>query len=349
MAMIARGIIVKKTITILLLVFSLSFLVYADNSNTTNTKQIFSDVTAEHWAKEAIDKVYAKKIIFGYPNGEFKPDNLVTRSEFIAMVNRMMAYKEANQTTEFVDVKPTDWFYKDLLIAEKAGYIKGFEDKTFRANDNISKEQVCAILVRITNLKALPNAPKPADKIAAWSEPSMMIMLSNRMISLDQQGKLNPTVLVSRAFVADIMSKFVLDEQGTEIEKESETNQPEMPPSSSDNNQTGSSGTKPEEETTTAENNDEHAVTKEKCEEVANTLEAVISEFKTESERDIIRMIIQNLNAYAADPNYDYKSAAERARDKYSNLSSEEKDDLMNVITKYCDTSTLIFLKDKLF
>ena len=46
--------------------------------------------TEGHWASDVIDELSNKKIINGYSDGTFKPDNSVTRAEFIAIVNRML-------------------------------------------------------------------------------------------------------------------------------------------------------------------------------------------------------------------------------------------------------------------
>ena len=48
-------------------------------------KGSFSDVSGEHWAKEAVEALADKGIISGFGDGSFKPDNNVTREEFVKM------------------------------------------------------------------------------------------------------------------------------------------------------------------------------------------------------------------------------------------------------------------------
>ncbi|MCH5186379.1 MAG: S-layer homology domain-containing protein [Oscillospiraceae bacterium] len=52
-------------------------------------KQEFNDVDHTHWAFNYISTLKEKGIINGYEDGSFKPDNPVTRAEFIVMVDRL--------------------------------------------------------------------------------------------------------------------------------------------------------------------------------------------------------------------------------------------------------------------
>ena len=51
----------------------------------------FSDLSKEHWAFKYIDKLADSKVINGYPDGTFKPENTITRGEFFKLI--MTAFK----------------------------------------------------------------------------------------------------------------------------------------------------------------------------------------------------------------------------------------------------------------
>ena len=55
----------------------------------------FSDVPANSWAYDAVNKLAAEGIIDGYPNGTFGGDRLMTRYEMAQIVAKAMA-KGAN-------------------------------------------------------------------------------------------------------------------------------------------------------------------------------------------------------------------------------------------------------------
>ncbi|MDO5714583.1 MAG: S-layer homology domain-containing protein, partial [Tissierellia bacterium] len=80
----------------------------------------------KHWAKEAIEKVYGKEIVKGYPDGTFKPNQKITRAEAVTILNRAFgrytnnnSIKDVNITKghTFSDVKPSDWFYYEVFEA----------------------------------------------------------------------------------------------------------------------------------------------------------------------------------------------------------------------------------------
>ncbi len=50
---------------------------------------VFTDVNMDHWAAKYINSMRKKGIITGYEDGSFKPDNYITRAEFIVMADRL--------------------------------------------------------------------------------------------------------------------------------------------------------------------------------------------------------------------------------------------------------------------
>ena len=53
----------------------------------------------------------------------------------------------------FVDVDNSNWYYEEICIGVKQGYINGYSDGTFRSNEIITREEVASIVKRITNLE----------------------------------------------------------------------------------------------------------------------------------------------------------------------------------------------------
>lgn len=75
----------------------------------------FTD-TADSWAKEAIEKVYANGIIKGYEDNTFRPTSDVTRAEAVVLLNRTFAIKKAEGgKNPFTDISPSHWAYEDIL------------------------------------------------------------------------------------------------------------------------------------------------------------------------------------------------------------------------------------------
>ncbi len=113
-------------------------------------KRVFSDIE-NHWASEVIEVWYAQDLVKGYPDGSFKPDNSVTRAEFISMVNNIYGY--SYKTTQYMDIDVRDWYYSAATIAKSNGYMDWHNSPYFYGNQAITREEVCAILYRVIQLE----------------------------------------------------------------------------------------------------------------------------------------------------------------------------------------------------
>ena len=51
----------------------------------------FNDVPENHWAAKAIEEVTEKGYFQGYPDGTFKPEEIVTRAELAAVLDRYIS------------------------------------------------------------------------------------------------------------------------------------------------------------------------------------------------------------------------------------------------------------------
>lgn len=115
----------------------------------------FTDVADTAANADAINTLAALGVIKGYDDGTFKPDNNITRAEVATMVvaalNRTADAEGAKGTTKFADVN-TDakaWAsgYVNIGVAEK--YISGYEDGTFKPDNNVTYAEMVSMLVRM--------------------------------------------------------------------------------------------------------------------------------------------------------------------------------------------------------
>ena len=82
----------------------------------------FSDIKG-HWAEKFINEAYNLGIIEGYPDGTFHPDDLITRAEAIAVVNRTLdRHPHADHMAEPMirwpdNADTTKWYYAHVQEA----------------------------------------------------------------------------------------------------------------------------------------------------------------------------------------------------------------------------------------
>lgn len=81
----------------------------------------FSDVEG-HWAVEYINSAAVKGWVNGYPDGTFKPDQYITRAEFVTLVNNVLGRKVhkddiLENIKVFPDLKEESWYYEAMVEA----------------------------------------------------------------------------------------------------------------------------------------------------------------------------------------------------------------------------------------
>ncbi len=150
----------------------------------------FKDVSRSYWGFEEIAIIGTLGIINGYPDGTFKPSGKITRAEMAALLVR--AYQE-NQPefkaeVKFTDIKNIHWASEYIKTAAAIGIVKGYPDKTFRPNSNITRAEGLAMIARFAQIEKEPyfnefsdvNKKHWAAQIIAAANNAKMINTSSK-------------------------------------------------------------------------------------------------------------------------------------------------------------------------
>lgn len=305
-----------------------------DETNNTQTKT-FVDVDENHRAWADILKMIEAGVLDGYEDGTFKPDAPIKRSQFIKIINKSLGYVEKAESISFTDVKPEDWYYDDLLIAVKAGYISGFNDGTFKPDEYITREQVCKILSMVLELFDLPYDKEPVDTISDWAKPYVYKILASRVMSLDESGRFRALENATRAEVCEAIADHVVLGDIPDL----------IPEAGGTAGGTGGGGT-----ATMPETPDEIPVkVLTAITAVTGDLDRVIKALSSDAQKEICRDIKSNMLDYKEDPKHDYKKEADKTVKKYNALSEEEKEELKDTIMSKIAAKHLETLKDFFF
>ena len=114
---------------------------------TMNVSAYFPDVSESNADEKAIFDVYSLGIMQGYEDGTFRADNNVTRAEFAKIAMAMQGINDcAAINSDFEDIDVNHWASGYIEIAKGQGLINGFEDNTFRPNDNVTLNQAVKIM-----------------------------------------------------------------------------------------------------------------------------------------------------------------------------------------------------------
>ncbi len=141
----------KKLGLVLAILLSLSSITFA----------YFSDVDTNSPYFEAVNGLYEKNIINGYGDNTFMPTSKITRAEFVKMIVTATESTGKSQSS-FSDVAENHWAREYIENAVANGYIKGYEDNTFKPENNITYGEVVTVILRAMGYEEQAEALKMA-------------------------------------------------------------------------------------------------------------------------------------------------------------------------------------------
>ena len=116
------------------------------NLLTSNT---YTDVPDSYWANTAISTMTGLGYVQGRSTTTFAPQSPITRAEFATICARFDTGTSSGTQT-FTDIKG-HWAEKYIQQAAELGWIKGFEDGTFRPDTYITRAQAMTMINRVLN------------------------------------------------------------------------------------------------------------------------------------------------------------------------------------------------------
>ncbi len=276
----------------------------------------FSDVDSTTDTGKAISKMRQSGYIQGFEDGTFRPEATLTRAEFVTIINRMYGYSVVAENI-FNDVSESDWFFKEVMAAVNAGYIKGMGDGRFAPNETVSREQVCVMLDAILKPSETYYKPTITDAVSDWARDSVEKLVSNYLFVLEDGGKFRGTEPITREEVCVALEKCIV-----EVDFEMVFEPIDL------------------------ENMAQ--------EELAKRLKAIIECMEKTiipmyQDKDVIKvgtMVVDSMKEYLKDSSFDYVAEAQNTYDVYRRFNGAKAREFKNPIYEYMETDDLVILFD---
>lgn len=128
---------------------------------------------------DSADVLVKMGFLNGYPDGTLQLENNITRAEFCSIIIRMVGKNQQPETSCFSDVKENHWAYGVINRAAELGYLKGYEDGTFRPSNNITYAECCSILVNLLGYSDEIEGVWPTNVMNKSEELKLNINLEN--------------------------------------------------------------------------------------------------------------------------------------------------------------------------
>ena len=175
----------------------------------------FGDLDKTLWYHEGVDFMLRNGYMQGTGQFSFEPYGTVTRGQVVTILYAMSGKPYVLRSSSFRDVSRLDWFGAPVAWAAANGIVAGYGDHRFGPNDNVTREQLVAILYKYTQFKKYDLTMKSTglDKypdcacISNYAMIPMLWAVSNGVISGTDRG-LEPTASANRAQVAVMMKAY---------------------------------------------------------------------------------------------------------------------------------------------
>lgn len=161
-----------------------------------------------HWAENNITRAVQLGITKGYENQTFQPNRNITRAEFCKFIVSALNYEPvSNPQLNFTDSGSIpEWSRGFIATAVEKGLISGYSDGSFRANRQITRQEMAAIIV---NAMTLNNEAKlkqnnkiqfrDATRIQNWARGSVIVAVESQIIKGYSDNTFRPTNTATRA------------------------------------------------------------------------------------------------------------------------------------------------------
>jgi hypothetical protein len=194
------------------------------NGNSTYAvvkgNKAFEDMNG-HWAKQDVEMLASKLVVDGVEKGTFAPSASVTRGEFAALVSKGLGLtQDAKNADRFTDIKESDWYAGYIGAASKAGIVDGFEDVTFRPQNQITREEMAVILAKayaftgkaielVGNNATYISTFKDSEQISEWAQQSVAKTIRAELMNGVESGLFVPKAQATRAEAAVVLKRML--------------------------------------------------------------------------------------------------------------------------------------------
>lgn len=176
----------------------------------------YHDVVDNDWRTEAIEYVTAIGLMQGVGNGNFQPNQPLTRAQVVTLLYRLAGSPEAEYVGQFQDVSEDAWYAIPVSWAYQQDVVQGTSKTIFSPSTNITREQIAVIINNYITLKEIKfemaenalNRLKDCWTVSSYATHSVAMVCETGLMNPDSQYNFNPRNNVTRADAAVVFMRL---------------------------------------------------------------------------------------------------------------------------------------------
>lgn len=185
------------------------------SENAPEETVAFDDVAPSAWYADAVDYVVSNGVMNGTGKTTFAPETQLSRAMMVQVLYNM-ENKPAAASADFTDVADGAWYADAVAWAAEHKIVNGVSETAFAPDDNITREQMAAILYRYAEYKGQDvsaradlSAYTDAANISSYAEPMLAWAVAEGLLNGSTDTTLTPAGNATRAEVAAVLMRYL--------------------------------------------------------------------------------------------------------------------------------------------
>ena len=169
------------------------------------------DLPQPAWYHDGVAYCIQNKLMQPYEDGYFHLEGTITRAMAAQILYNLEGNPQHEGENPFADVAEDAWYRDAVAWAVDAGVMTGYSDTAFGPNDDLTREQMAAVLYRYGEHRGMDlragetadlSAFRDADRVSPWAEEPMAWAVGAGVLE-GSNGRLMPVLVFgdSRQFL----------------------------------------------------------------------------------------------------------------------------------------------------
>ena len=191
---------------------------FMDKDDIRLTELPFRDVSKRDWYYDDVVYVYRNGYMDGMSSTRFGGELNTTRGQIVTILWRLTGEPRATKRSPFNDVPSSQYYYDAVCWAYDAGVVDGFDAHTFKPDQNVTREQLAAILYRYAEYMNLSTGGSAylgkyndENRIANWAYDAMAWANYHGIINGTSATRISPKGYATRAQIAAMLHRFAVE------------------------------------------------------------------------------------------------------------------------------------------
>ncbi|MGE7691652.1 InlB B-repeat-containing protein [Lysinibacillus sp. NPDC097214] len=163
----------------------------------------FKDID-QNWAQDMIKEVAERCIIIGFPDGTFRPNDMIQRQHVVLMIDRALQPAPIRDVESFSDVPKNHVNYEQITRLQRAGIVDG-SNGAFRPNASITRAEMAKVIVFAFGLTPEGNSTFKDVDPSHWANSYIAALADHNIALGDENGNFRPNENLTRAEFTAIM------------------------------------------------------------------------------------------------------------------------------------------------